>query len=299
MNRTLASGRAMVVGIAVLAAALGGCRGRDPAAPSGTFEATVVDVAPVLGGRVLDVGAHEGERVARGDTLMVIDTSLIALQRAQAAAGEATLRAQRAVADADLAKARRQLSLLETTLARTTTLRDQGTATAQQVDDLAAQRDVARASIEAARGRQAALDAELAALGASLAVIDRQLEDSVVLAPVSGTVLTRSLEPGEVAAPGRPALRLADLSTLELRVYLEAGELERVRTGQQLPVRVDALPGASLSGTVAWVADEAEFTPKNAQTRHARAQLVYAVKLRVANPDGGLHIGMPAEVDIP
>lgn len=299
MNRAKATGRTMAVAAAILATALGGCRGRGPAAPSGTFEATVVDVAPVLGGRVIAVGPQEGERVAPGDTLIVIDTSLIALQRAQAAAGEATLRAQRAVADADLAKARRQLTLLETTLARTTALRDQGTATAQQVDDLTAQRDVARASIDAARGRQAALDAELANLQASLAVIDRQLEDSVVLAPIAGTVLTRSLEPGEVAAPGRAALRLADLSTLELRVFLEAGELERVRAGQQLPVRVDALAGAPLAGTVAWVADEAEFTPKNAQTRHARAQLVYAVKLRVANPDGSLHIGMPAEVDLP
>ncbi len=293
-RRTLA-----LAAVAAGAAALGGCRGGAPAPPAGTFEATIVEVAPVLGGRALAVGAREGERVAAGDTLIVLDTSLVALQRAQAAAGGAALLAQRAVADADLAQARRQLALLETTYARTSTLRDQGTATAQQVDELAAQRDVARAAIDAARGRRAALDAELAHLDASLAVFDRQLQDSVVLAPIGGTVLTRSLEPGEVAAPGRPALRLADLSTLELRVFLEAGELDRVRAGQQLPVRVDALPDVPLTGTVAWVADEAEFTPKNAQTRHARAQLVYAVKLRVPNPDGALHIGMPAEIDLP
>lgn len=279
--------------------AFGACGRGAPPSPSGTFEATVVDVAPVIGGRVLAVTRQEGERVTAGDTLVVLDTELIALQRAQAAANQATLRAQRVVADADLAKARRQLALLETTLARTTTLRAQGSATDQQVDDLTAQRDMARASIEAARGRQAALDAELAHLDSGLAVFDRQLRDSVVLAPRSGTILTRSLEPGEVAAPGRAALRLADLTSLELRIYLEAGELERARAGQELAVRVDALPGERLSGTVAWVADEAEFTPKNAQTRNARAQLVYAVKLRVGNPDGRLHVGMPAEVDLP
>lgn len=299
MKRVPRTTRVLAMAAAACAVALAGCRGSAPAAPAGTFEATIFEVTPVIGGRALSVGASEGERVAAGDTLVVLDTSLIALQRAQAAANEATLRAQQTVADADLAKARRQLALLETTLARTTTLRDQGTATAQQVDELAAQRDIARAAIDAARGRQAALAAELAHLDASLAVFDRQLKDGIVLAPAAGTVLTRSLEPGEVAAPGRPALRLADLTSLELRVFLEAGELERVRAGQQLPVRVDALGGAPLAGTVAWIADEAEFTPKNAQTRHARAQLVYAVKLRVPNPDGRLHIGMPAEVDLP
>ncbi len=282
-----------------LALAAAGCGRGAPPAPAGTFETTVVDVAPVLGGRVVALARREGERVAAGDTLLVLDTELIALQRAQAAANRATLDAQRLVADADLARARRQLALLETTLARTTTLRDQGTATTQQVDDLAAQRDVARAGVEAARGRIAALDAEKAQLDAALAVFDRQLRDGVVLSPAGGTVLTRAIEPGEVAAPGRTALRLADLSRLELRIYLEAGDVDRVKPGQSLPVRVDALPGAPLSGTVAWVADEAEFTPKNAQTRNARAQLVYAVKLTVANPDGRLHVGMPAEVDVP
>jgi HlyD family secretion protein len=272
--------------------------GRVPG-PSGTFETTVVDVAPVLGGRVLAVTRQEGEPVAAGDTLVVLDTELIALQRAQAAAGQATLQAQRAVAEADLNKARRQLALFDTTLGRTTTLREQGTATGQQVDDLTAQRDVARTGVEAARGRLAAIDAELVHLESGLAVFDRQLRDSAVLAPINGTVLTRTLEPGEVAAPGRSALRLADLSHLELRVYLESGDLERVRLGQELPVRVDALPGAPLKGVIAWIADEAEFTPKNAQTRNARAQLVYAVKLRVDNPDGKLHVGMPAEIDLP
>ncbi len=289
----------MTAPCALLAVLTTGCvRGAKPA-PAGTLETTVVDIAPVLGGRVLAVTRQEGARVAAGDTLLVLDTELLALQRAQAAANRATLEAQRKVADADLAKVRRQLALLETTLARTATLRDQGTATGQQVDDLTAQRDVARAGVDAARGRLAALEAEAAQLDAALAVFDRQLRDGVVMAPVGGTVLTRAVEPGEVVTPGRTALRLADLAHLELRIYLEAGDVERVKPGQSLPVRVDALPATPLIGTVAWVADEAEFTPKNAQTRNARAQLVYAVKLTVPNPDGRLHVGMPAEVDVP
>jgi HlyD family secretion protein len=290
----------LLLALLLLALATTGACGRGgPPAPSGTFETTVVDIAPVLGGRVLAVTRQEGEGVGAGDTLIVLDTELIALQRAQTAASQATLRAQREVAEADLVKSRRQLALLETTLARTTALLEQGTATGQQVDDLTAQRDVARAGVDAARGRLGAIDAEMAQIESGLAVYDRQVRDGVVLSPIAGTVLTRSLEPGEVSAPGRTALRLADLSHLELRVYLESGDLEHVRLGQELPVRVDALPGAPLTGQVTWVSAEAEFTPKNAQTRNARAQLVYAVKLSVANADGRLHVGMPAEIDLP
>ncbi|MBU1983293.1 HlyD family efflux transporter periplasmic adaptor subunit, partial [bacterium] len=91
-------------------------------------------------------------------------------------------------------------------------------------------------------------------------------------------------------------LRMADLSTLELRVYLNERDLDRVSIGGEVPVLVDAMAADTLRGIVTWVSSEAEFTPKNAQTRDARAQLVYAVKLRVSNPDGKLHIGMPAEI---
>jgi membrane fusion protein YbhG len=290
---------AVICGTLLVLAAASGCSRGDLARPSGTFETTVVEVAPVMSGRALAVTHEEGEHVARGDTLVVLDTELIALQRAETAAKSASLQAQHRTAEADLAQARRQLDLLETTRARTTTLHDQGTATQQDVDDVTARRDVARLGVDAARGRLATNDAELAHLDAALAVFDRQLRDGVVTAPIDGTVLTRSLEPGEVAAAGRTALRLADLSSLELRIYLEAGDLDRVRLGQDLPVQVDALAGQPLTGRVAWISDEAEFTPKNAQTRHARAQLVYAVKLRVANADGRLHVGMPAEVDLP
>jgi HlyD family secretion protein len=276
-----------------------GCSGRELPNPAGTFETTVVDVAPVIGGRALVVRPEEGERVARGDTLIVLDTELLTLQRAEIAARGESLTAQRRSAVADLSQAQRRLALVETTLARTTDLLAQGSATQQQVDNQTAERDVTRSGIEAARGRIAALDAELAHLQAALAVADRQLQDGVVLAPSAGTVLTRSLEPGEMAAPGRAALRIADLAELELKVYLEAGDLDRVRLDAKLPVVIDALPGERREGRVSWLSAEAEFTPKNAQTRNARAQLVYAVKLRVANADGKLHVGMPAEVVLP
>jgi HlyD family secretion protein len=295
-NTTLFAAPALAAAALV---ALAGCGGKKLPDPSGSFEATVVDVAPVIAGRVLAVRGAEGQRVARGDTLVILDTELIALQRVETAARRESLLAERRAATADLEQVRRQRELTATTLARAAALLEQGSATGQRVDDLAAQRDMADDRIEAARARIAALDAESARLDAGLAVLDRQLREGVLLSPLDGTVLTRSLEPGEVAAAGRTALRLADLTRLELRVFLESGDLDRVRLGQDLPVAVDALPGVAFTGRVAWISEEAEFTPKNAQTRHARAQLVHAVKLDVANPDGRLHVGMPAEVRLP
>lgn len=283
----------------LLALALAGCGQGSPPAPSGTFEATVVEVAPVATGRALRVGPREGQAVAAGDTLIVLDLEVVALQRHETAAREAGLRAERRAAQAERDQARRQLELAGTTLQRVEVLLAQGTATRQRVDDLASQRDVAAARVRAADARTAALDGELEHLQAALAVQDRQLRDAVIVSPIGGTVLTRSLEPGEVAIAGRTALRLADLGRLELRIFLEAEDLARVRLGQDLPVAVDALPGQAFTGRVAWISDEAEFTPKNAQTRRARAQLVYAVKLQVTNPQGNLHVGMPAEVRLP
>ncbi len=263
--------------------------------PSGTLEAVEIDIAPSMTGKALEVRADLGDRVAAGDTLVVLDTELLVLQRAQAEANRRSLAAQRGAADEDRKQAERALALAEKTLGRLRALFAEGTATEQQVDDAEAKRDQIASQREAARHRVAYFDAETEKLVAALAVFDRQIRDGVLLAPADGVVLVRALEPGEIALPNRPALRIADLSHLDLRVYLEAEDLTRVRVGEKLPVLVDALRGQAVDGKVVWVSPEAEFTPKNVQTRNARAQLVYAVKIEVENPDGILAIGMPAE----
>ncbi|MCB1164393.1 efflux RND transporter periplasmic adaptor subunit [bacterium] len=286
--------------LALGAAALStGCDSNGDANPAGSLETPTLDLAPLVTGRVLRVGAEEGQHVDAGDTLLVVDTDLLRLKRGEAEAALRGQQAQRAAAEADLDQANRQLSLAESTLERVRALAAEGSATQQQVDDLSTQRDLARSRVEAAGAHVSALEAEGERIQASLDVLHRQMDDGVVLAPIDGTLLVRAAEPGEVASAGRTALRLADLSSLELRIYLETADLDRVALGETLPVRVDALDGAPLEGRVTWISDEAEFTPKNAQTRDARAQLVYAVKLVVPNPDGRLHLGMTAEVELP
>ncbi|MBZ0270189.1 efflux RND transporter periplasmic adaptor subunit, partial [bacterium] len=267
--------------------------------PAGTFEATEVDVAPLVAGRVLEVRADLGDRVAKGDTLVVLDTESIALERERRVAMRGTLAAQRTEAEAMLRQAESRRKLAATTLERTQALRAEGSASQQQVDDLSAQVDGAVAEVAARRSRLSVLGAQEHELETELAIFDRQLRDGVVLAPLSGTVLVRAVEPGEVVARGTRVMHLANLEELDLRVFVDAPDLARVKIGQKLAVSPDAMPDGTMQGVVTWISPEAEFTPKNAQTRNARSQLVYAVKLRVANPDGRLHLGMPAEVRVP
>ena len=286
--------------IAALSASLiGSCAGRDSRVhPSGTLEATETDLASVYAGRILEVRPQLGDPVRAGDTLIVLDTELLRLQRAQSEANRGSLRAQREVTRDALQQARRNLDLAEVTLGRTRALLEQGSATPQQVDELQTKRDVSAAQVSAAQHQLDALAAEEGKLDAQLAVYDRQIRDGVIVSPANGTIILRNAEPGEFAAPGAVLLRLADLTRLELRVFLSEQDLDRVKIGQELPILVDALKGEPITGKVTWVSDEAEFTPKNVQTKQARTQLVYAVKLSVANPDGRLHIGMPAEAKL-
>jgi HlyD family secretion protein len=285
--------------ILVLAAALiAGCGRNHEVNPSGTLETTEVDIASTIAGRIREVRPQLGDRVNAGDTLVVLDTDLIALQREQAATNRESLRAQRLAAGDALAQAQSNLDLADTTFARTQALVKAGSATSQQHDEAQTRRDVTARQVLAAKHQLEALAAEESKLDASLAVFDRQLHDGVILAPENGEIILRNAEPGETALPGSVLLRLANLKELELRIYLAEQDLSRVRLGQELPVLVDALAGQTLTGKVTWISSDAEFTPKNVQTRQARTQLVYAVKLSIANPEGKLHIGMPAEAKL-
>lgn len=286
--------RSLVAGLAL--ALLAGCSGREEARPSGVFEATEIRLSPALAGRIVDLRADEGAAVAAGDTLLVLDGDLARLERARTATSLATLAARRLRAADGLQEAEAAAGLAERSHRRLQALREQGSASEQQLDEAATALERARQALSGLRHELAALDAERASVEAGLAVQDRRLEDLVLVAPSAGTVLERYAEPGEWIVPGQAALRLADLGSLELRFYLGETDLGLVRLGQELAVSVDTFPGESFAGRVAWISSEAEFTPKNVQTREARSQLVYAVRAAVANPAGRLAIGMPADV---
>jgi len=272
-----------------------GCNGQKRPNPSGTLEATEVEIASTIPGRVALATPQLGGQVASGDTLAVIDTEIIRLQRAQAEAGLGSINAQRTVLRDGISQAVRNLEYLELQQNRIEELVAHGTAQQQQLDEISTRRDVAKNQLDASKHQMTALDAEEGKIEAALAVFDRQIEEGVITSPLQGEVLLKAIEPGEVVTPGKVLFRLADLDPMELRVFIGAEDLGRVKIGNSVQVVVDAMPDRKLDGTVVWVSTEAEFTPKNAQTKDARLQLVYAVKISVANSDRVLKIGMPAE----
>lgn len=149
--------------------------------------------------------------------------------------------------------------------------------------------------IEASESDVDAARAQAAAAAAALRVAEVQLEHAVLKAPYAGIILSRGVEPGEVVAPNQEVLSIADLSTVDLKVFVEETEIGRVRPGQVVEVRIDTFPDKRYAGRVAYVSPQAEFTPKIIQTQKERVKLVFLVKIHVPNPDHELKPGMPAD----
>lgn len=149
--------------------------------------------------------------------------------------------------------------------------------------------------IEASESDVEAARAQAAATAAALRVAEVQLDHAVLKAPYAGIILSRGVEPGEVVAPNQDVLSIADLSAVDLKVFVEETEIGRVRPGQAVEVRIDTFPDKRYTGRVAYVSPQAEFTPKIIQTQKERVKLVFLVKIHVSNPDHELKPGMPAD----
>lgn len=269
-----------------------------PPNPSGTLEATEINISSTLPGEAVEVRFELGYHVNSADTLIIIDSGMLRLQRSQLESSRKTIDAQRQLAMSTILQAERGVEWLTTSLERANNLLESGNSTQHQVDELNAKLDIALHQAANSKKHLGVLDAQEFRLNSSLAVFDRQLEDAVITAPSSGTVIMKYIEPGEIAQPGKTLLRIANLSQMKVKIYLAEEDLDKVKIGSKLPVLIDALGGKSIDGVVSWVSSEAEFTPKNTQTKDARTQLVFAVKLLIDNPEGKLHIGMPAEVKL-
>lgn len=234
---------------------------------------------------LLAAGATEAQRdvaesaVRRAEaTLDAAETAVENLPEAARGTPQAQqLDQQVEIASAALDNARAQLTLLES---------------GARPEQLAA----AQAQVEAAEAQVQATQGQVESAEAALSVLEVQQARFTLLAPVDGVVLTRAIQPGEVAAPGGTLLELADLSSLTLTVYIPETDYGTITLGQNATVTVDSFPGEAFAATVAHIADQAEFTPRNAQTVEGRRLTVYAVELHLNNPDGKLKPGMPADV---
>lgn len=299
--------------IALLLAACNG-NGHDFDA-SGTFEADEVIVSAEATGKILSLSVEEGMAVPKDSIVGTIDAENIALQKEQVEASIEALGEKTADAAPQVRLLENQLGVQQSRLdnllhekTRTQNLVRADAATQKQLDDINAQIDLVRKEMavtqqqinvqKANTGTQnRGILSESKPLSKRAAQLEDQLQKANIVNPVNGTVLTKYAAQGEITSAGKALYKIADLSTLTLRAYISGSQLAQVRLGQSVKVLVDDGKDKyrELPGTITWISDKAEFTPKTIQTKEERANLVYAAKIKVKN-DGYLKIGMYGEV---
>ena len=267
---------------------------------TGTFEATEVTVSSEAAGRILRFEVEEGDRLQAGEPVGEIDTVQLVLQRKQLERQRASVRSGRPDIARQAAALREQIAKQETERKRVANLLRDGAATSKQLDDVDAQIRVLKGQLDALLSTlgnsAAAIDESSSMIDLQIAAIDDRLAKCRIVSPVTGTVLAKYAEAGELASVGRPLMKVADLGHIRLRAYVTSEQLAGIRLGQEVTVTADFGGGERYDypGRIVWIASESEFTPKTIQTRSTRANLVYAVKIAVEN-DGRLKIGMYGE----
>jgi HlyD family secretion protein len=278
---------------------LSACGGGPEPDAYGNVEAIEVVVSAQTSGQIHQFTPLEGMRLERGATVALLDTTQLVLERRQLAAQRAAASARRTEAGGQLKVLEVQHEIARRSFERTLRLHDQEAATAQQLDQAEREYRGLGAQIDAMRARQRSVELDAASTEARVEQIRDRLVKSRVANPEAGTVLAIYARAGEVVQAGQPLYKIADLDTLDLRAYVTGSQLAAVRLGQQVQVRVDRGDDLlTIPGTVTWVSPTAEFTPTPIQTRDERADLVYAVKIRVANREGVLKIGMPGDITL-
>jgi HlyD family secretion protein len=325
----------------ILAAAallsLAGCRQPEPSnmlRVSGQVEATEVQVAPEVGGRIVELRVSEGDRVRQGDFVARLDARDAELQinrvRADRAVAVAQLRliqagsraedirqaeAQVAAVQAEVQASQAELTAAQADLDRFEALLQANAGSQKQRDDAKARVDVAAERVRGAQERvRAAREAvirlragarpeeietaraRVAAADAQLAILQKATTDAVVAAPVAGVVTMKLVDSGELVAPGMPLVVVTDLDHAWANLFVPEPMIPRVKLGQPAMVLTDA--GQSLPGTVSFISPKAEFTPRNVQTADERSKLVYRIKVTVDNSAGILKQGMPVDAEL-
>lgn len=262
---------------------------------NGRIEATEVTVSAEVTGRVLDSALVEGRTVAADAVLVRLDTTDLTTRLRRAEANALAAQSARADLARQIDTARHHLATAQTDLARYRQLGAAGNVSAQLLERAENQQREAQGLVEALTARQEQAAAQQEAAAREVELLRSQLGKAVIRAPAAGTVLTKGVEVGELATPGRTVAVMADLTRIELKVYLPESQIGKIKLDGPARVRVDAFPERYFDARVARVYPRAQFTPKDIHMPDERARLVFGVVLAVDNPEGYLKSGMPAD----
>ena len=297
---------------------------------SGTIEATQSNLAFQASGRVVTIAVREGQAVTKDQLLAELDPSELQSRKDQAEANldrsiktqdqmatllsiyKTTLPADVERAEAIVASARDVMNDARKNYQRYEQLFKQGVVTEKErdavklnydtaksrLDDGEAALRQAKSNLKKVEATQKELEAAISQVKQSKAALDQtgiQLNYARLLAPYNGIITSRNVEPGEVVTPGREVLSMADLSTVDLKIFVDETEIGKVKPGQDVDVKIDTFSNKVYKGKVTFISPEGEFTPKIIQTKKERVKLVYLVKVSIPNPDLELKTGMPAD----
>ena len=268
---------------------------------TGTFEATETTVSAEQGGRLLTFDVKEGDPVETGREVGLIDTTDTWLKILQLQATKAVYQSQKPDIKKQIAALRQQLAKAQAEQRRYQELVSDGAAPSKMLDDAKSQVQVLQrqldAQVSALSTNTQALNRQMNATEAQISQLREQLKKCRIVAPQAGSVLEKYVERGEFVAIGKPLFKMADMEEMYLRAYVTSAQLQDIKVGQQVKVFADYGGGQKKTypGTVSWISGRSEFTPKTILTDDERADLVYAMKIRVKN-DGYIKIGMYGEV---
>jgi HlyD family secretion protein len=289
---------------------------------SGNIEATNIIVSSQVAGKVIQILKDEGAKLNKGDTVIIIDPEMYELKLQEALASKEYAEAQFNLlkkgarnedinqAEENLKQAEISFKLAEKDKERMENLYQSQTITKKQYDDAIANYEINTARLSVARenlqkiknlSRPEEIKQAEASLNRAIANVNlfkKNLNDCYVTSPSSGFITKKFVETGETAGMMSSLFQVADLSSVEIVIYIRETELGKVKLGQNAEISIDTYPDKSYEGEVVYISPEAEFTPKNIQTQEERTKLVFAVKIKIENPNFELKDGMPADAVI-
>lgn len=268
---------------------------------SGSFEATEIIVSSEASGKIEFLSIMEGQQVEKGQHVGLVDTTQLYLQKMNLLSSIKGVRAQQPDIAAQTASIREQIATLEVERERTANLVKANAANKKQLDDITGSIEVLQKQLSATESTlqksSQNISAQSSSIDIQIAQIEDRLQKSCITSPITGTVLTKYAEAGELANMGTPIFKVADINNMTLRLYVTNDQLSALKLNDKVQVYVDQTDKNEkvYDGTITWISDKSEFTPKTIQTKNERANLVYALKVSVKN-DGFLKIGMYGQV---